>query len=118
MSQVVLAVGLGLSLVAAAWLYAYKVRHPYTKDDLVKARRDSVDKSRSVVSGKVQEAAGGCRPLLLRRGSLPSRCFVVVEPGLAHSPHPLSAVKRAPHTLAAILAPLRNIEPASGAFKT
>jgi predicted Holliday junction resolvase-like endonuclease len=54
-SQVVLVVGLVVSLFAAAWLYAYKLRHPYTKDDLVKARRDSVDRSRSVVSGKVQE---------------------------------------------------------------
>ena len=33
-----------------AWLYAYKLRHPHTKDDLV-AQRDSIDKSRSVVSG-------------------------------------------------------------------
>jgi predicted Holliday junction resolvase-like endonuclease len=54
-SQIVLVVALVVSLVAAASLYAYKLRHPYTKDDLVKARRDSIDKSRSVVSGKVQE---------------------------------------------------------------
>jgi predicted Holliday junction resolvase-like endonuclease len=54
-SQVVLVVALLVSLLAVAWLYAYKMRHPHTKADLVKARRDSVDRSRSVVSGKVQE---------------------------------------------------------------
>jgi hypothetical protein len=53
-SQVVLVVALGVSLLTAAWLYAYKLRHPYTTADLVKARRESIDKSRSVVSGKVQ----------------------------------------------------------------
>jgi hypothetical protein len=52
-SQVVLVVALVVSLLAAAWLYAYKLRQPYTKADLVKARRESVDKSRSVVSGKM-----------------------------------------------------------------
>jgi hypothetical protein len=55
MSQFVLVVALVASLVAMAWLYAYKLRHPHTKADLVRARRESVDKSRSVVSGKVQE---------------------------------------------------------------
>jgi predicted Holliday junction resolvase-like endonuclease len=54
-SQVVLVVALLASLAAVAWLYAYRLRHPHTKDDLVKARRDSIDKRRSVVSGKVQE---------------------------------------------------------------
>jgi hypothetical protein len=55
MSQFVLVIALVASLVVVAWLYAYKLRHPHTKADLVKARRESVDKSRSVVSGKVQE---------------------------------------------------------------
>jgi predicted Holliday junction resolvase-like endonuclease len=41
--------------VAVAWLLAYKVRHPHTKDDLKNARADSISRSRSVVSGKVQE---------------------------------------------------------------
>ena len=49
MSQVVLVVALAASLLAAAWLYAFKLRYPYTKDDLVKARRESIDKSRAVV---------------------------------------------------------------------
>jgi predicted Holliday junction resolvase-like endonuclease len=64
-TQVVLVVGLVLSLIAAAWLYAYKLRHPFTKDDLVKARRESVDKSRSVVSGKVQEHLAPLFPAFL-----------------------------------------------------
>ena len=65
MSQVVLVVALLASLLAVAWLYAYKLRHPHTKDDLVKARRDSVDKSRSVVSGKVQEHLAPLFPAFL-----------------------------------------------------
>ena len=65
MSQVVLAVSLAVSLLAAVWLYAHKLRHPYTKDDLVKARRDSIDKSRSVVSGKVQEHLAPLFPAFL-----------------------------------------------------
>ena len=65
MSLVVLAIALVVSLLAATWLYACKLRHPYTKDDLVKARRDSVDKSRSVVSGKVQEHLAPLFPAFL-----------------------------------------------------
>jgi predicted Holliday junction resolvase-like endonuclease len=64
-SQVVLVVALLASLLAVAWLYAYKLRHPHTKADLVKARRDSVDKSRSVVSGKVQEHLAPLFPAFL-----------------------------------------------------
>jgi predicted Holliday junction resolvase-like endonuclease len=64
-SQVVLVVALLVSLVALAWLYAYKLRHPHTKDDLVKARRESIDKSRSVVSGKVQEHLAPLFPAFL-----------------------------------------------------
>jgi len=64
-SQVVLVVALVVSALSAAWLYAYKVRHPYTNDDLVKARRESVDKSRSVVSGKVQEHLAPLFPAFL-----------------------------------------------------
>jgi predicted Holliday junction resolvase-like endonuclease len=61
------ALALVVSLLAAAWLYAYKLRHPYTKADLVKARRDSVDKSRSVVSGKVQEHLAPLFPAFLNQ---------------------------------------------------
>jgi predicted Holliday junction resolvase-like endonuclease len=64
-SQVVLVVALLVSLVAVGWLYAYKLRHPHTKADLVKARRDSVDRSRSVVSGKVQEHLAPLFPAFL-----------------------------------------------------
>jgi predicted Holliday junction resolvase-like endonuclease len=64
-SQVVLVVALGVSLLTAAWLYAYKLRHPYTTADLVKARRESIDKSRSVVSGKVQEHLAPLFPAFL-----------------------------------------------------
>jgi predicted Holliday junction resolvase-like endonuclease len=64
-SQIVLAIALVFSLLVAAWLYAYKLRHPFTKDDLVKARRDSVDRSRSVVSGKVQEHLAPLFPAFL-----------------------------------------------------
>jgi predicted Holliday junction resolvase-like endonuclease len=64
-SQVVLVVALLVSLGAVAWLYAYKLRHPHTKVDLVKARRESVDKSRSVVSGKVQEHLAPLFPAFL-----------------------------------------------------
>ncbi len=41
------------------------MRHPFTKVDLVKARRESVDKSRSVVSGKVQEHLAPLFPAFL-----------------------------------------------------
>ena len=48
-----------LLLVAAAvlvgWLLVYKARHPYTRADLTKARKDSIARSLSVVSGKVGE---------------------------------------------------------------
>jgi predicted Holliday junction resolvase-like endonuclease len=64
-SQVVLVVALLVSLLGVAWLYAYKLRHPHAKADLVKARRDSVDKSRSVVSGKVQEHLAPLFPAFL-----------------------------------------------------
>jgi predicted Holliday junction resolvase-like endonuclease len=64
-SQVVLVVALLVSLLAVAWLYAYKLRHPHTKTDLVKARRESIDKSRSVVSGKVQEHLAPLFPAFL-----------------------------------------------------
>ena len=65
MSQAVLVFALLGSLAAVAWLYAYKLRHPHTKDDLVKARRDSIDRSRSVVSGKVQEHLAPLFPAFL-----------------------------------------------------
>jgi len=55
MSQGVLVATLIAALLVLAWLYAYKLRHPYTRRDLEKARLDSVARSRSVVSGKVQE---------------------------------------------------------------
>jgi predicted Holliday junction resolvase-like endonuclease len=53
--NVVLIAAVAVLLVVVAWLLAYKVKHPHTKEDLVKARKDSITRSRSVVSGKVQE---------------------------------------------------------------
>src|SRR3990172_390021 len=45
-----------LAGVVVAWRYhAYKLRHPYTDDDLRSARHDSITRSRHVVAGKVQE---------------------------------------------------------------
>jgi predicted Holliday junction resolvase-like endonuclease len=64
-SQLILAVGLGVALLAAAWLYAYKLRHPYTKNDLVEARREGIDTSRPVVTGKVQEHLAPIFPAFL-----------------------------------------------------
>lgn len=55
MSQGLLVVALIVALVIIAWLLVYRVRHKYTDDDLTKARQDSISRSRSVVSGKVQE---------------------------------------------------------------
>lgn len=55
MTQVALIVALVVSLLGVAWLYAYRIRHPYTKEDLAKARQDSITRSKSVVTGKVQE---------------------------------------------------------------
>jgi hypothetical protein len=55
MSQGLLVAALIAALLVLAWLYAYKLRHPYTRRDLEKARLDSVARSRSGVSGKVQE---------------------------------------------------------------
>jgi predicted Holliday junction resolvase-like endonuclease len=52
---VILVAAVAVLLVVVAWLLAYKARHPHTKEDLVKARKDSLTRSRSVVSGKVQE---------------------------------------------------------------
>ena len=50
---------LGAALLAAlallAYLIVYATKHPHTKDDLKRARKDSITRSRSVVSGKVQE---------------------------------------------------------------
>jgi predicted Holliday junction resolvase-like endonuclease len=48
-------IALIVALVIIGWLLVYKVRHPHTDVDLEKARLDSVTRSRSVVSGKVQE---------------------------------------------------------------
>ena len=43
-------------VVVVAWRYhAYKLRHPYTDDDLRRARHDNISRSRHVVAGKVQE---------------------------------------------------------------
>jgi ATP-dependent DNA ligase len=58
-AHVDLVVALLVSLGAVAWLYAYKLRHPHTKADLVKARRDSVDK-------------GLPEPMLARSGGSPT----------------------------------------------
>jgi predicted Holliday junction resolvase-like endonuclease len=53
--NVILITAAAVLLVIVGWLLVYKVRHPHTKEDLVKARKDSIIRSRSVVSGKVQE---------------------------------------------------------------
>lgn len=50
-----LIVALVVALVVVAWLVADRLRHKYTEDDLTRARQDSITRSRSVVSGKVQE---------------------------------------------------------------
>lgn len=55
MTQALLAAALVVAIVVLTWLFAYKLRHPYTKEDLRNARHDSIARSRSVVSGKVQE---------------------------------------------------------------
>lgn len=55
MTQTLSVAGLVVTLVVLAWLFVYKLRHPYTKEDLKKARHDSIARSRSVVNGKVQE---------------------------------------------------------------
>lgn len=52
---VILIAAVAVLLVVVSWLLAYRVKHPHTKEDLVKARKDSITRSRSVVSGKVQE---------------------------------------------------------------
>jgi predicted Holliday junction resolvase-like endonuclease len=54
-TQIALIVALVASLLGVVWLYAYKLHHPYTKDDIAKARKDSIDRSKSVVTGRVQE---------------------------------------------------------------
>lgn len=51
----VLVVALLLALLVIAWLLVYRARHRYTEAELAQARQDSVSRSRSVVSGKVQE---------------------------------------------------------------
>ena len=43
------------ALVVIAWLLVHKARHPFTTDDVAKARKDSIARSLSVVSGKVGE---------------------------------------------------------------
>ncbi len=50
-----LVVALIVALLVIAWLLVYRARHKYTDADLVEARKDSITRSRSVVSGKVQE---------------------------------------------------------------
>jgi predicted Holliday junction resolvase-like endonuclease len=44
-----------VAAVVIVRLLIYKVRHPHTKDDLMEARKDSLKRSRSVVSGQVLE---------------------------------------------------------------
>lgn len=54
-----LLIALILALAVIAWLLArgasYRARYRFTQDDLNSVRKDSVSRSRSVVSGKVQE---------------------------------------------------------------
>ena len=51
----ILLVALAAAVVVILRLWVYKARHPYTEEDVRGARKDSVDRSRSVISGKVQE---------------------------------------------------------------
>jgi predicted Holliday junction resolvase-like endonuclease len=62
-----LVVAFFVALVVIAWLLVYRARHPHTRDDLEKARHDSVARSRSVVSGKVQEHLVPLFPEFLRQ---------------------------------------------------
>ncbi len=55
MITALLVVLLVLSVALVGWLSVYRVRHPHTTEDLQRARKESVEKSRSVVGGKVQE---------------------------------------------------------------
>lgn len=50
-----LVVALVVALAIIGRLLVYRVRHPWTDGDLASARQDSLARSRSVVSGKVQE---------------------------------------------------------------
>src|SRR5271155_348844 len=58
-SMAALVVALVVTLLTIVWLVAsrvsYQAHHKYTDADLKSAREDSVSRSRSVVSGKVQE---------------------------------------------------------------
>lgn len=51
----VLVVALVAALAAVGSLLLYRARHPWTDADLEAARQDALARSRSVVSGKVQE---------------------------------------------------------------
>lgn len=51
----ILLVALVVAALIILRLWVYKARHPYTEADVKGARKDSIDRSRSVISGKVQE---------------------------------------------------------------
>ena len=55
------------ALLVIAWLLVHKARHPYTSDDLVRARKDSISRSLSVVSGKVGEQLAPLFPEFLEQ---------------------------------------------------
>lgn len=50
-----LVVALVGALLVIMWLLVYKARHPYTDGDVERARKDALDRSHSIVSGKVAE---------------------------------------------------------------
>jgi len=53
--EMLLVVALVAALIIIAWLLVRTATHKHTDEDLAKARQDSLSRSRSVVSGKVQE---------------------------------------------------------------
>lgn len=50
-----LVIALIAAVLVIAWLLVQRARYTYTESDLKKARADAIARSRSVVSGKVQE---------------------------------------------------------------
>src|SRR5438094_3791570 len=62
-----LLIALIAALLVIARLLVHEARHPYTENDIAKARQDSISRSRSVVSGKVQEHLAPLFPAFLNQ---------------------------------------------------
>jgi predicted Holliday junction resolvase-like endonuclease len=62
-----LLVALALAAIVIVRLVVYRERHPYTTADLTAARKDAVKRSRSTLSGQVQEHLVPLFPELLSR---------------------------------------------------